>query len=157
MTIVVTGAAGFIGSHVTDQLLSKGEEVVGVDSFDHFYDPEIKVRNLRAARDHNAFTELRGDIRDPALYERLPGSVETVVHLAARVGVRASIADPVLYNDVNVTGTLLLLEWMRRTGVRNIVFASSSSVYGDRAAGPFSETGPGGSPHLALCRNQTSR
>ena len=140
MTILVTGAAGFIGSHLTDRLLGMGERVIAVDNYDTFYDPSIKERNLSSARDSWSFTELRGDLRDPALLEQITERVDAVVHLAARAGVRPSILDPVLYFDVNVQGTQLLLEWMRRREIGRLVFASSSSVYGSRPTGPFRET-----------------
>ena len=139
MSVLVTGAAGFIGSHLTDRLLASGEEVVGVDSFDSFYDPAVKERNLDRARDHFGFTEIRGDVRDRGVLEQIPPHVECVVHLAARAGVRPSIDDPALYLDVNLSGTLQLLEFMRSRGIRKLAFGSSSSVYGDDARVPFSE------------------
>ena len=139
MSILVTGAAGFIGSHVVDRLLAEGWSVVGLDSFDPFYDRSIKERNLQGARAHEAFTEIEGDIRLPATFEDLPDDISHVVHLAALAGVRPSIADPRRYQAVNVGGTNELLEWARRRGVRNVVFASSSSVYGNTPTVPFAE------------------
>ena len=144
--ILVTGAAGFIGSHVSERLLAAGHEVVGLDNFDDFYDPALKERNLERARASRHFEEARGDIRDPAAFYRLPDGIDTVVHLAARAGVRPSIEDPRLYLDVNLTGTNVLLEFMRARGVRRILFGSSSSVYGDTAPVPFSESDPGDRP-----------
>lgn len=142
MSILVTGAAGFIGSHLVERLLADGREVVGLDCFDDFYDPVIKERNLAAARDHAAFREVRGDLRDPGVLCGLPESVDAVIHLAARAGVRPSIEDPALYASVNVLGTVAVLEWMRSRGIRDLVFASSSSVYGNRSQVPFSEADP---------------
>jgi UDP-glucuronate 4-epimerase len=139
MSVLVTGAAGFIGSHFTERLLANGEDVVGLDLFDEFYDPAVKEQNLTAARDHDGFRLVRGDIRDPALLADLPDGIETIVHLAARAGVRPSIADPVLYTDVNVRGTMNLLALARERGVGRFVFASSSSVYGNNDKVPFSE------------------
>jgi UDP-glucuronate 4-epimerase len=139
MSVLVTGAAGFIGSHLTERLLGRGEQVIGLDNFDGFYDPAIKEQNLDRARDHLSFTEIRGDLRDPAVYDRIPDGVHTVVHLAARAGVRPSIEDPHLYLDVNLRATLLLLDFMRTRGIRSLAFGSSSSVYGDDARAPFSE------------------
>ena len=138
-SVLVTGAAGFIGSHFTDRLLERGEEVVGLDLFDEFYDPAIKERNLERARDHQAFSLVRGDIRDEALLSTLPDSIGAVVHLAARAGVRPSIENPALYSSVNVLGTTSLLNFARVRGIRTFVFASSSSVYGNNEKIPFHE------------------
>ena len=142
MSVLVTGAAGFIGSHICDALLERGESVVGLDSFDDFYAPEIKERNLVRAMDHAAFQLVRGDIRDPVALDRLPSGIESVVHLAARAGVRPSIERPELYADVNVMGTVQLLAWVRRRTVKRFVFASSSSVYGNNEKTPFAECDP---------------
>jgi UDP-glucuronate 4-epimerase len=142
MSVLLTGVAGFIGSHVAERLLGMGTDVVGLDSFDDFYDPAVKERNLEVARDHLRFTEMRGDLRDPDFLEEIPADVDAVIHLAARAGVRPSIQEPELYFDVNVRGTLLLLEEMRRRGVDRLVFGSSSSVYGNSATAPFSEEDP---------------
>ena len=139
MRILVTGAAGFIGSHLCERLLRRGHEVVGMDCFDSFYDPWIKERNLAVARAMDRFVEVRGDIRDTEAYARVPGEIDCVVHLAARAGVRPSIEEPELYFDVNVSGTVTLLEFMRRRNIQRLVFGSSSSVYGDSAPVPFSE------------------
>lgn len=145
MSVLVTGAAGFIGSHLSEHLLESGRDVVGLDSFDAFYDPGIKERNLRRARASDRFREVRGDVRDRDLLDELP-DVETVVHLAALAGVRPSIEDPVRYHDVNVTGTSALLEWARSRGIRTFVFGSSSSVYGNADRVPFSESFDVGRP-----------
>ncbi len=138
-TILLTGVAGFIGSHLAERLLEQGEEVVGLDLFDDFYDPRIKEGNLTRAREHDRFTLVRGDIRDRGLLAGLPGSIDTVIHLAARAGVRPSIEDPVLYADVNIQGTAALLEFARRREVPTFLFASSSSVYGNNERVPFHE------------------
>jgi len=139
MNVLVTGAAGFIGSHLVERLLDDGHQVVALDNFDTFYDPAVKHRNLARARDFHRFTEVRGDIRDPATYARVPGGVDTVVHLAARAGVRPSIEDPHLYLDVNLRGTMVLLDFMRAREIDRLLFASSSSVYGDSTPVPFSQ------------------
>ena len=146
MAVLVTGAAGFIGSHLNERLLAQGEEVVGLDLFDAFYDPAIKERNLARARDHAGFREVRGDIRDRDLLAGLPDDVDAVVHLAARAGVRPSIREPALYASVNVDGTLALLEWARERRIGTFVFASSSSVYGNQDKVPFSEDDRVGRP-----------
>lgn len=137
--ILVTGAAGFIGSNLTERLLRAGHDVVGLDNFDTFYDPAVKESNLDRARSFTSFTEVRGDIRDESVYGRLPEGIETVIHLAARAGVRPSIEDPALYTDVNLHGTTRLLDFMRARNVTKLLFGSSSSVYGDDTPVPFSE------------------
>lgn len=142
MNVLLTGAAGFIASHLSERLLEAGSTVVGLDSFDDFYDPVIKEGNISKARDHHGFTLVRGDIRDQALLETLPQDIDTIVHIAARAGVRPSIARPRLYYDVNVMGTLNLLELARERGIKRVVFASSSSVYGNNERVPFSEDDP---------------
>ncbi len=142
MSVLLTGAAGFIGSHVADRLLENGEEVVALDLFDDFYSPRLKEENLRQARDHDAFALVRGDVRDGELLRSLPGSIDAIVHLAARAGVRPSIERPLLYTDVNVRGTAELLAFAKDREIRPFVFASSSSVYGNNEKVPFSETDP---------------
>lgn len=154
--VLVTGAAGFIGSHLVERLLARGERVVGLDNFDPFYARTIKEQNLGGARAHAAFAFAEGDIRDAPLVEGLlrQYGARAVVHLAARAGVRPSVEDPALYADVNVRGTAVLLEAARRAGVFRIVYASSSSVYGAGAAVPFREDEPGEpiSPYAATKR-----
>jgi UDP-glucuronate 4-epimerase len=136
---LVTGAAGFIGSHLCERLVGRGDEVTGLDNFDPFYDPSRKERNLAALLASPRFRLVRGDIRDATLLSRLVPGSDAVVHLAARAGVRPSIRDPGLYQRVNVEGTLTLLEACRAHGVGRFVFASSSSVYGGNTKVPFSE------------------
>jgi UDP-glucuronate 4-epimerase len=148
MAILVTGGAGFIGSHVSEALLARGRAVVCLDNFDDFYAPAVKRRNLAAALGHHGFTLVEGDLRDAAALEDLfrRHRVEAVIHLAARAGVRPSIRQPALYADVNVTGTAALLEAARQAGVPRFVFASSSSVYGVRTGRPFKETDEADAP-----------
>ena len=140
MKAVVTGAAGFIGSHLTERLLKDGWAVVGVDNFDDFYDPAIKWRNLAACIANEDFTLVEADIRDRASMERaISDDTDVVIHLAARAGVRPSIEQPELYTDVNINGTVVLLEIARERGLKRFIFASSSSVYGNNEKVPFSE------------------
>lgn len=142
MTIIVTGCAGFIGSHVVDWLLRDGKNVVGVDNFDSFYNPSIKMKNIEPNLDDNNFVFYRADIRDKAEMDSIfeDNDIEVIIHLAARAGVRPSIQDPLLYEDVNIKGTLNLLELSKEYGIKNFVFASSSSVYGVNEKVPFSES-----------------
>jgi UDP-glucuronate 4-epimerase len=139
MSILVTGGAGFIGSHVVERLLSRGEKVGILDDFNDFYDPDIKRKNIAKVRDDIAVHRL--DLRDGGAVRNLfhQEKFEAIVHLAARAGVRPSIVHPQLYYDTNVAGTLHLLEAARMIGVGRVVFASSSSVYGICKAVPFSE------------------
>jgi UDP-glucuronate 4-epimerase len=139
MTILVTGGAGFIGSHLVERLLASGHKVAVVDDFNDFYDPEIKRENLSAVnKDINVH---RVDLRDSGAVRTLfhREKFDAIFHLAARAGVRPSIAQPQLYYDTNVAGTLHLLEAARVTGIERFVFASSSSVYGICKQVPFSE------------------
>ncbi len=139
-TVLVTGGAGFIGSHLVDRLLDEGWSVAVVDNFDPFYDEEIKRANIAPHRSHPAYTLHEVDIRDgQALREQLTGTYHVIVHLAARAGVRPSIADPVSYQEVNVTGTQNLLEFAKARDIKQFVFASSSSVYGVNPNVPWSE------------------
>jgi len=142
--VLVTGAAGFIGSTLVDRLLAEGREVVGFDNFDPFYPEEQKRRNLRGALATERFRLVRGDVRDAKAVERVfaDGGFDGVAHLAALAGVRPSIDRPALYADVNVNGTAVLLEAACRHGKPRFVFASSSSVYGEREDGPFRESDP---------------
>lgn len=137
---LVTGGAGFIGSHVVDSLLEDGWHVTTLDNFDEFYSPARKRRNVAAHREHGRFRLVECDIRDEEALEReLRDDYDVIVHLAARAGVRPSIEQPMLYQDVNVRGTHNLLELARRRGIRQFVFASSSSVYGVNPNVPWRE------------------
>lgn len=137
---VVTGAAGFIGSHLVDRLLADGWLVTGVDNFDPFYPREAKARNIAAHLVHPQYRMLELDIRDlDGLRQRLDGRYDVFVHLAARAGVRPSILDPLGYQDVNVKGTQNLLELAKERSVPQFVFASSSSVYGVNPNVPWRE------------------
>jgi len=140
-SILITGGAGFIGSHLTEALVRDGREVVVLDNFDDFYLPDVKRRNLEPMKGRPGFILVEGDIRDEAIVEKVFAThpISVVVHLAARAGVRPSIEQPVLYADVNVTGTSVLLEACRRHGIAKFIFGSSSSVYGNNSKLPFSE------------------
>lgn len=141
-TTLVTGAAGFIGSHVARRLLAAGERVVLVDNFNDFYDPAIKRANVAPLLESSLATLAEADIRDADGIARLMGenSISRVCHLAAMNNVRASIERAPLYMDVNLTGTLNLLEAARKGGVSNFMLASTSSVYGNTSQVPFVET-----------------
>jgi len=137
--VLVTGAAGFIGSHVCRALLDAGREVVGVDNFDPFYDRRIKEEGLAELEGRRAFRFVEGDIRSPATLDAALDGAAIVLHLAARAGVRPSLEEPALYASLNVEGTASVLEAARRAGIHRIVFGSSSSVYGDTTTVPFRE------------------
>jgi UDP-glucuronate 4-epimerase len=140
--ILITGAAGFIGSNLTDDLLEKGFSVMGIDNFDSFYSREIKESNISAALKHRSFKFNEGDIRDAGFLDSCFSEFkpDTIVHLAAKAGVRPSIKDPASYFEVNVSGTLNLLEAMKRNSINRLLFASSSSVYGNNKKVPFAES-----------------
>ncbi|MEA1963722.1 MAG: GDP-mannose 4,6-dehydratase [Candidatus Aerophobetes bacterium] len=139
--ILITGGAGFIGSHLVDRLLEEKEEVIVVDNFDDFYNPQIKRDNLKNHLSNPHLKLLEMDIRDKKALEQIfeLNEITQVVHLAARAGVRASIKNPVVYEEVNVKGTLNLLEVCKNKNLKNFIFASSSSVYGVNTKLPFSE------------------
>ncbi len=140
-TILVTGAAGFIGSHVCSALLDKGYRVVGVDNLNDYYDVRVKEKNHDRLAKHASFIFYHADIIDKTVLEQIFAAEKPVriVHLAARAGVRPSLTNPQLYADVNIKGTLNLLELARRHGITRFVFGSSSSVYGLNTTVPFSE------------------
>ncbi len=144
MNVLVTGGAGFIGSHLVDRRLAHGDRVVVLDDFNDFYDPGLKRANVETHLRAPSFRLVEGDIRDRPLVFRLfaEEKFDAVVHLAARAGVRPSLALPVLYEEVNVVGTLHLLEAAVAHGAPRFLFASSSSVYGVNSKLPFSEDDP---------------
>ena len=141
-TVLVTGGAGFIGSHVVERLLSQGHHVVCLDNFDETYPPQQKRANMRSVSSHERFVLAQGDIRDRAFLEKTFSRHEfdAIVHLAALSGVRDSLAKAALYEEVNIRGTLNLLEEARAHKIEKFVFASSSSVYGLNGKSPLDET-----------------
>ncbi|MCR4439398.1 MAG: GDP-mannose 4,6-dehydratase [bacterium] len=144
MRILLTGAAGFIGSHLGERLLVEGHSIVGLDDFNDFYDPKVKRDNLRGLLPRSDFRLVEGDILDYPLLEQVFAGerFDAVIHLAARAGVRPSIREPLLYQEVNCRGTNNLLEMAKRHGVHRFIFASSSSVYGANRKVPFAEDDP---------------
>jgi len=147
--VLVTGAAGFIGSHTAEALLRRGTPVVGMDNFDPYYDVAIKRRNIQeiettAEQAGASFAMAEGDICNHDLIEQLLAqhNVQAVIHLAAKAGVRPSLEDPVGYARTNIQGTINLLEAARAAKIARFIFGSSSSVYGDAAQVPFSEDQP---------------
>ena len=158
MKYFVTGGAGFIGSHLCERLISDAAQFVCIDNLDDFYDPRRKRQNLAQLMGHPSFSFVEGDIRDGACLDDLfeKHAFDAVIHLAAKAGVRPSILDPFSYIDVNVRGTAQGLETMHRHKVQQLIFASSSSVYGNGAKVPFSEEGEVGlpiSPYAATKRS----
>jgi UDP-glucuronate 4-epimerase len=143
-TILVTGGAGFIGSNLCERLLQEGHSVICLDNFDSYYNPNLKIKNVGeiSKKYPGSFTMVTGDIRNrDHLTETFEENrIDAVFHLAARAGVRPSIDDPLLYEDVNLRGTVTLLEVCKTFGMRDFIFASSSSVYGENQRVPFSET-----------------
>jgi UDP-glucuronate 4-epimerase len=145
VNFLITGGAGFIGSHVCECLLEGGHSVWAFDDLNPFYDPEIKRKNLAEIKSlGKSFTFIAGDITDRTALDGLLGSVkfEQIIHLAARAGVRPSLEEPALYQRVNVEGTVNVLEAARRNAVKKVTIASSSSVYGINSRSPFSESDP---------------
>ena len=148
-TILVTGGAGFIGSNLSEQLLKEGNKVIVIDNFNDYYDPKIKRNNIEEVKKtcliNNISLEnykvFEGDIRDNDFLKIVfSNKIDSIMHLAAMAGVRPSIQNPSLYYDVNITGTVNLLERCRENNIKQFVFASSSSVYGNNKKIPFSET-----------------
>ncbi len=150
MTVIVTGAAGFIGMHVAARLLERGEKVVGVDIFNGYYDPKLKEARAAILNKYPEFRMVRGDIADHEAIKALvtDTGADRVVHLAAQAGVRYSIENPFAYERSNLAGHLSILEACRHNGVKHLVYASSSSVYGNRPleGGGFREDDPTVSP-----------
>lgn len=140
MTVLVTGGAGFIGSHLVDRLLKQGDRVVSVDNFDPFYDRYIKESNISEHRKNGNYRLIEEDIRNiDALCNKITEEIDVVVHLAAKAGVRPSVKDPIEFQQVNVMGTQNMLEFAKERGVKQFIFASSSSVYGTNKNVPWSE------------------
>lgn len=141
-TYLVTGGAGFIGSHLVDFLLNKGYQVLNVDDFNTYYHPQIKMNNIKDHLSHKNYTLIKGDITNYDLLEGIfrNNKIDTIVHLAARAGVRPSLEDPILYQEVNGRGTNNILELSKKYDVKKLVLASSSSVYGNNEKVPFAET-----------------
>lgn len=139
-TILITGAAGFIGSSLADALISK-YRVICIDNFNDYYDPAIKESNIQQIKDNKNYTLYPADICDENAMSDIfnRNSIDMVIHLAARAGVRPSIEEPTLYMETNVTGTSVLLNLCQKHGIKKFIFASSSSVYGALKEGPFSE------------------
>ncbi len=142
MHYLVTGGAGFIGSHLVERLLQDGIKITCLDNFNDYYNPRIKERNIAASLDNPNFKLVRGDILDEELLKELfeNDKFDAIVHLAARAGVRPSVEQPKLYQEVNVRGTLNLLEMAKQYEIQKFVMASSSSVYGNNKKVPFSES-----------------
>lgn len=139
-TFLITGAAGFIGSNLAESLVGSGNKVIGLDNFSPFYPREIKERNISSLRENSNFTFIEGDIKDMEQLSALP-SFDLLIHLAAKAGVRPSIENPQAYIDTNITGTHNLLQLCKERSIHKIVFASSSSIYGNSKHLPFVEEG----------------
>lgn len=158
MIYLVTGAAGFIGSHTVDRLLDDGHRVIGVDNFCDFYSPDFKEENVRAALRHPGYTLHRVDIRNAAALRSAVGSesIDCIIHLAAQAGIPYSTAHPVEATDVNDMGTLQVFELAREFGVPKVIYASSSSVYGDSNQVPFMESADVNRPISLYAANKKS-
>lgn len=148
MKILITGGAGFIGSNIAKKLMNRGDKVVIIDNFNDYYDPQLKRDRIKIFLKVYKFKLYKGDIRDARLVEKIfkTEKIDKVIHLAAMAGVRNSLRDPKLYFDVNVMGSLNLLEAAVKYKIKNFVFASSSSVYGNNKKLPFSESDPVDTP-----------
>ena len=147
-SVLITGGAGFIGSHLVEAILDEGHRITVIDNFNDFYDPGIKRLNCQKHQKHENYRLINDDIRDPQAVDDCfeEGRFDEIIHLAAMAGVRPSLANPVLYGDVNVMGTLNLLEACRKFGVKKFIFGSSSSVYGNNKKVPFAEDDPVDNP-----------
>jgi len=147
-SILITGGAGFIGSHLAEKLLKEGQQVTVLDNFNDFYDPAIKRENIKFCFDYSNCSLVEGDIRDRKLVNKCFEEYEfdEIIHIAAMAGVRPSIKNPLLYQDVNLNGTMNLLEACRQYKIPQFIFASSSSVYGNNPKLPFSENDPVDNP-----------
>jgi nucleoside-diphosphate-sugar epimerase len=144
--VLITGVAGFIGSNLADYFISRGIEVIGVDNFDSFYERRIKENNILDLFQSKNFHFFEGDIRDMNFLNRLPGAPSLVIHLAAKAGVQPSLKQPQEYVDVNIQGSISILEWMKNRQIKKLIFASSSSVYGANNCIPFVESDTGVNP-----------
>ena len=142
MNILITGAAGFIGSHVSDKCLFEGHSVIGIDNFDPFYPKRFKLNNIEKLKNQKGFSFYEGDILDRNFLNKLfnLGKIDVVIHLAAKAGVRPSIDHIEEYYQTNITGTVNILEKMREKEITKMIFASSSSIYGNNSKVPFSES-----------------
>lgn len=140
MKILVTGCAGFIGSHLCEKLVADGNEIIGVDNFDDFYSKEVKIKNIENLNQSPNFSLREIDIRLKEEVNSIKDEFELVIHLAAKAGVRPSIEKPGSYIETNITGTQNILDLMLRNRINKIVFASSSSIYGDNTVAPYSES-----------------
>ncbi|MFA5014112.1 MAG: GDP-mannose 4,6-dehydratase [Actinomycetota bacterium] len=141
MNILVTGGAGFIGSHLCERLIDLGSNVICIDNFNNFYDPLVKENNIAGIADSKYFKLYHSDITDLPRIEKIfsENSIDMAIHLAARAGVRPSIQNPLLYERVNILGTINILECCKKYNIKKLIFASSSSVYGGNKKLPFSE------------------
>jgi len=148
MHYLITGGAGFIGSHLSERLLSEGHEISCIDNFNDYYDPNIKEKNIIISQDYNNYRLIRGEILDEELLGKIfkQNQFDGIVHLAARAGVRPSVLRPKLYEEVNIRGTLNLLELAKKYNIKKFILASSSSVYGNNKKVPFSENDPVDNP-----------
>jgi UDP-glucuronate 4-epimerase len=141
MKVLVTGGAGFIGSYTCELLLKKDYEVVCLDNFNDFYNPEQKEKNIEECLKNENFKLYRADLRNKEILDKIfrENEIDKIIHLGAMAGISASLDKPELYFEINVIGTLNLLETMKKFGVKHLIFGSSSSIYGEREKGPFSE------------------
>ena len=138
--ILITGCAGFIGSHLTDKLLAKGNIVIGIDNFDDFYSRSLKEKNLADSLLNSNFTFIEGNICNNNDLDKLPANIDIVIHLAAKPSVRYSILNPLDYIQNNIIGTQNILNWIVKNNINKLIFASSSSIYGNNKNIPFNES-----------------
>ncbi len=138
-TILITGVAGFIGSHLSEKLLDIGFKIIGIDNFDPFYDKSFKEKNLEISQRSKNFDFFEGDITSRLFLDSIEDNIDVVIHLAAKAGVRPSIENPQGYLETNINGTLNILEFIKDRGIKYNIMASSSSVYGNNKSLPFSE------------------
>ncbi len=138
-TFLLTGCAGFIGSHTAEMLINKGHRVIGIDNFDDFYPREIKEKNISGFINHPDLQLIENDITEKDTFNNIAEKIDFVIHFAAKAGVRPSIENPGAYVKTNIEGTQNILEWMKQKSIKKMLFASSSSVYGNNKKHPFSE------------------